>query len=406
MVAAAIPETKSHLCEAVDALVGESIDGFSTLALGEDMVDIRRAIDRLEAEFLRRLHRFHNERGGQDDGGLSTVSWLRHRCGMTSKAAAYRKHLARTLGELPATLDSARAGRSSFGNMAMIAHLAGDVGVEQMAPMEAILVEAAETLDPGRMRTLTQAARLRLDPDGVLADDNRAHEQRWFECEQSYGGDFILRGLLDAEGGALLKTAIDALSHGLTPGETRSGSQRRADALVELAATQLRCGDHRDVHGQRPHLTLTVSAEALRGDTDAAPAMLGGVGPIHPATARRIACDAVRTVVGVATPAAGTGPAWAAVDAPVVPLAVTARTRTIPAHLRTALCLRDKGCRFPGCDKPPAWTDGHHIIHWHDGGPTVLENLVSLCRTHHRRVHEQGWRIHVTDGVAVIEPPP
>jgi hypothetical protein len=406
MVAAAIPETKSRLTEAVDALVGESIDGFSTLALGEDLIDIRRAVDRLEAEFLRRLHRFHNERGGQDDGGLSTVSWLRHRCGMTAKAATYRKHLARALGEMPATLDSARAGRSSFGNMAMIAHLAGDVGVEQVAPMEPILVQAAETFDPGRMRTLTQGARLRLDPNGVLADDNHAHEQRWFECEQSYGGDFILRGLLDAEGGALLKTAIDSLSHGLTPGETRSGSQRRADALVELAATQLRCGEHRDVHGQRPHITLTVSAEALRGDVDAPPAMLSGVGPIHPATARRIACDAVRTVVTVAPPAAADGPAWTAVGAPVVPLSVGRKTRTVPAHIRTALTVRDNGCRFPGCDRPPAWTDGHHIIHWDDGGPTELNNLVSLCRPHHRRVHDQGWRIHITDGVAVVEPPP
>jgi hypothetical protein len=404
MVAAAIPDAKSRLEEAVDGLVEESIDAFSTLALGEDMVDIRRAIDRLEAEFLRRLYRFHNERGGQDDGGLSTVSWLRHRCGMTAKAAAYRKHLARTLGELPATLDSARAGRSSFSNMAMIAHLAGDVGVEQVAPMEPILVQAAETLDPARMRTLTQAARLRLDTDGVLADDNHAHERRWFDCEQSYGGDWFLQGQLDAEAGALVKAAIDAVAHGLTPGETRSGSQRRADALVELAANLLRGGDHRDVHGQRPHLTLTVSADTLRGDADGAPAILSGVGPIHPATARRIACDAVRTVVTVAAPA--TGPAWAAVNTPVVPLAASSATRTIPAHLRTALCLRDNGCRFPGCDRPPAWTDGHHIVPWIDDGPTKLDNLVSLCRTHHRRVHEQGWRIRLVDGVPVVEPPP
>ena len=90
---------------------------------------------------------------------------------------------------------------------------------------------------------------------------------------------------------------------------------------------------------------------------------------------------------------------------PVLPLAVGRETRTIPAHLRTALTLRDQGCRFPGCDRPPAWTDGHHIIHWPDG-PTELDNLVSLCRTHHRRVHEQGWRIHIADGVAIVEPPP
>jgi hypothetical protein len=403
MEAFAIPDARDRVQEAVDALVDESIDDFSTHALGADLIDIRRAIDRLEAEFLRRLHRFDRAHGALADGGVSTVSWLR-RCGMTVKAAAYRVHLARTLGELPATLDSARAGRASFSNVTMIAHLAEDVGVEQVAPFESILVGAAETLEPGAMRTLTQATRLRLDPDGVLADDNRAHERRWFECEQTYGGVFVLRGELDAEGGALVKTAIDALSHGMSRGETRLASQRRADALVDLAATQLRCGDHRDVHGQRPHLTVTVSAGTLRSGADAPPAELSGVGPIHPETARRIACDAVRTVVTVAPPA--DGPASTAESTHALPLSVGRATRTIPAPIRTALHLRDQGCRFPGCDRPPAWTDGHHIIHWSDGGPTELENLVSLCRRHHRVVHEQGWRIHIADGTAVVEPPP
>src|SRR5580700_2427757 len=313
MEALAIPDARDRLGDAVDGLVDESIDEFSTHALGEDLIDIRRAIDRLEAEFLRRLHRFDRAHGAVAAGGVSTVSWLR-RCGMTVKSAAYRVHLARTLGEMPATLDSARAGRASFTNVAMIGHLAGAVGVEQVQEFEHILVPVAEALDPGRMRRATESTRLTIDPDGVLADANRDHVQRWLDCDQTYGGVFILNGRFDAEGGALLKTAIDALSHGLSSGDHRLPSQRRADALVEMAATQLRCGDHRDVHGQRPHLTLTVSAATLRTDTGsmdagtgdplghqarstdagtedalrvvavARPAELTGVGPIHPET--------------------------------------------------------------------------------------------------------------------------
>ena len=437
MEALAIPDTREGLHDAVDALVGESIDGVTTQALGEDIVVMRREIDRLEAEFLRRLHRFDAGHGALAEN-LSTVSWLRAACGVTAKAAAYRVHLARTLGELPAALDSARAGRASFGNVAMIGHLAGDVGVAQVQPYEDILVSAAETLDPGRMRYATQTTRLGIDPDGVLADDTHAHERRWLDCDQTYGNVFVLRGEFDAESGALLKTAIDALSHGLHAGAARSASKRRADALIEMAATQLRLGDHRDVHGQRPHLTVTVNADALRkhaGSTDAGTevavhaetlsagalaaetltvealqtgaiavsAELRGVGAIHPETARRIACDAVRTVVTVAAPADDS--VWMA-STSVVPLSVGHATRTIPAPIRTALVLRDQGCRFPGCDRPPAWTDGHHIIHWADGGPTELANLVSLCRPHHRRVHEEHWRIHIADGVAIVEPPP
>jgi hypothetical protein len=304
----------------------------------------------------------------------------------------------------PAALDSARAGRASLGNVTLIAQLADAVGVAEVAPLERILVGAAETLDLGAMRIVTQETRLRIDPDGVLADDNRAHERRWFTCDQTYGGVWITRGQFDAEGGALVKTLLDALTPAPSAEDTRTGSQRRADALVDLAATQLRCGNHPDVHGQRPHLTVTVSADTLRSGGDGPAAALGGVGPIHPETARRIACDAARTLVTVAAPADGSAsPLW---NTPVLPLSIGRAARTIPAHLRTALCLRDQGCRFPGCDRPPAWTDGHHIIHWADGGPTELDNLVSLCRRHHRAVHEQGWRIHMADGIPVVEDPP
>ena len=117
MEAFAIPDARERLTSAVDALVAESIDGLSTHALGADVVDIRRVIDRLEAECLRRLHPFDRGHGALADGGVSTISWVRNHCAMTSKAAAACVHLARTLGALPATLDSARAGRASLSNV-------------------------------------------------------------------------------------------------------------------------------------------------------------------------------------------------------------------------------------------------------------------------------------------------
>jgi hypothetical protein len=412
MTALGMPATTSPLREAVDALVARSIDGLTSQALGEDIIDLRVCIDRLEAESLRLIDSFHRDRGALSDG-WTTVSWLRRCCRMTAKAAAYRVHLAEALGELPAALDSARSGRAPFTSVAMIGHLAGQVGVEPVKEYETLLVGAAEEFTPHQMHTVIHRTRIGIDPDGVLADANHAHQQRWLDCDQTFDGVFVFRGQLDPEGGAIVKTAIDALSHGLARGEQRLASQRRADALVELAATQLRCGEHRDVHGQRPHLSLTVSAETLRSGSERtetvrsgrlpASAELLGVGPIHPETARRIACDAVRTDVTVAP--ALDAPAWKHLTAPPVPLSVGRATRTIPP-IRTALNLRDQGCRFPGCDRPSGWTDGPHIIHWSDGGPTELGNLVSLCRQHHRRVHEEGWRLHVADGLAVVEPPP
>jgi hypothetical protein len=68
-------------------------------------------------------------------------------------------------------------------------------------------------------------------------------------------------------------------------------------------------------------------------------------------------------------------------------------TRLVPAGMRRALVLRDGGCRFPGCDRPPQWTDAHHLHPWAQGGATRLPNLLLLCRHHHTTVHEGGWRL-------------
>jgi hypothetical protein len=69
-------------------------------------------------------------------------------------------------------------------------------------------------------------------------------------------------------------------------------------------------------------------------------------------------------------------------------------TRPIAPALRRALAVRDGGCVAAGCDRPATWTDAHHLVHWLAGGATSLDNLVLLCRVHHRAVHEGGWQPH------------
>ena len=67
--------------------------------------------------------------------------------------------------------------------------------------------------------------------------------------------------------------------------------------------------------------------------------------------------------------------------------------RVVSPSQRRALNVRDKGCRFPGCDRPATWTSGHHLVHWIKGGGTDLPNLVLLCYRHHWMVHEGGWQL-------------
>jgi hypothetical protein len=75
-------------------------------------------------------------------------------------------------------------------------------------------------------------------------------------------------------------------------------------------------------------------------------------------------------------------------------------TRVPTPAIRHALVIRDGGCRFPGCDRPPQWCDAHHIVHWLHGGPTALANLILLCRYHHTRVYQGLATIH--DGEVLV----
>jgi Domain of unknown function (DUF222) len=172
------PTALDSLADAVSGVAAETIDHASDHAVGEDLVAIRAQIDRLEAEFIRRLHRFDRGRAALAEGAVSTVSWVRGRCGLSGAAATERVRMARVLDDLPETAASLRDGRASFANVALIARLAGDVGTEATRSVEDTLVGAAATLDVGRMSRLVAFTRYRLDADGALERDIRNHEHR------------------------------------------------------------------------------------------------------------------------------------------------------------------------------------------------------------------------------------
>jgi hypothetical protein len=360
-------------------------------ALGEEIELLDRCADRLQAEAVRRLHEFEQRRGPADDGAPSTVAWLSARCRMSPGRAADMVCVSRRLPELPETARALRDGEIGFQHASVMAHTAGDVGAEAVREAEPDLVPAAQRLGVREFGYLTRRFRECVDPDGALADANHDHERRRLHISQTLGGRWRLDGWLDTEGGALLKTALNPLMKPI-PDDPRTGSQRCADALLELCRRQLDAGTLPIVGGQRPHLWVTVPAATLGGEPGSPGGEMRWAGPVVGEVARRLACDAVITEITV-------GPRGE-------PLAVGRPKRTIPAALRRKLVARDGGCRGPGCTRPPEWCQPHHI-HWRSrGGPNVLENLVLLCQFHHGLVHEHGWRIvWVSDTQIEFVPP-
>jgi Domain of unknown function (DUF222) len=146
-------------------------------------------------------------------------------------------------------------------------------------------------MDPGRFAGVAKDFEYRVDHAAALAEANRAYTRRYLHISEPKDGLVRLEGVLDAEGGATLKTALGALMPPPKKDDDRTAGQRRADALVDLARGPLDGRRLGHVGGHQPHLVITASAETLAGLPGAPPAQLEGVGPIPIETAQRHACD-------------------------------------------------------------------------------------------------------------------
>ncbi len=173
--------------------------------------------------------------------------------------------------------------------------------------------------------------------------------------------------------------------------DLRSLGQRRADALIDICRLALATDTLPDHGGQRPHLVITLDYDTVTRQIGAGTLDTGEL--LSPATIRRLACDAHLI------------PAILGSHSETLDLGRSRRLFTGP--IRRALVLRDRGCAFPGCDRPPHWCDGHHITAWHDGGATTLPNAVLLCRHHHHTIHQNnGWQVRInTSGLPEFLPP-
>ncbi|HSO93343.1 MAG TPA: DUF222 domain-containing protein [Candidatus Dormibacteraeota bacterium] len=361
-----------------------ALRGLEGADLGEGLIKLReRGIDALEAVFAEQLHRFDQSGEYAADGALGIVPWLRWKCKLSGPAAAERVTISRQLEELPETQKAFASGDLGYHHVCFLARTADHIGAAAVRKSEASLLKAAGTMDPGQFTRTLNDFEHRVDAARALSEANHAYQRRYFHVSEPVDGLVHLDGLLDAEGGAIINTALNALMGVPGKDDTRSAGQRRADALVELA--QARPGGSGDGSGPRPQLVIRTSVETLAGAPGAGAGEIESGGSVPTETVRRLACDAALTRI------TGKGELQAEISRAV---------RTIPPATRRALAFRDHGCVVPGCGRPAAWTDAHHLKHWIDGGETTMANLALLCRRHHRMVHEQGWTLsrHETRG--------
>jgi len=325
------------------------------------------------AEQLALIAEIDRRRSFEDEGFLSTTSWLKARFRISGAEARRWVELARRLAGLPDVARALAAGDISFDHARLLAAASAD-HPEQFEVDHKILIDAAKDLSPRNLRKALDYWRSAHEPEHLAEAEQRAYDRRYLNASVTIGGTVRLDGNLDPEGGEIVLTALRAQSEpaALDDDDHRTPQQRRADALVDLCRDSLDSARAPAAGGEKPHITLTVDLETLEGRTGST-CELDETGVISAEAARRLACDAGLSRVITAGSSQ--------------PLDVGRRTRTIPPAIRRALVVRDGGCVADGCDRPPRWTDAHHIVHWADGGPTSLDNLQLLCRRHHRMAH-------------------
>ncbi|WP_376695910.1 HNH endonuclease signature motif containing protein [Wenzhouxiangella sp. EGI_FJ10305] len=362
--------------------------------LEDQITELAAHIHAANYRLLALIRRFDESDGWAEPGLRSCAHWLNWKCGIGLNAAREKVRVAHALGELPNVSASFSKGEISYSKVRAMTRVA-------TAENEDLLLTIALHGTAAHVERAVRQFR-RAKRNEALDAENERHERRRVVWRMDEDGCWSLYARFTPEQGERIMKAMDAAVDEIeaeqqdVSAETSPEpdfdkpmpcpiAQKRADA-VELLADRFLSGEGGTVNGgDRCTVHVHTDVDTLRADGEGAESSLERGGNVSAETSRRLACDC-----GVVPwEESGSGDT----------LDVGRKTRSIPPAIRRALQRRDQGCRFPGCTARK-YVDAHHVVHWADGGETKLDNLVTLCRHHHRAVHEGGFDVLMgADGV-------
>lgn len=365
--------------------------------LGAEITKLCGYLNAAEHRLLTLIREFDEAGGWHEEGLYSCAHWLNWQCGIGMNAAREKVRVAHCLAGLPKISATLEKGEISYSKVRAMTRVANTEN-------EDVLLMIARHGTASHMERLISKTRWVKRLQDVY-NSNQQHEHREVTFCPDEDGSLVIRARLPAEQGALVLNALEMAMdraeaerkepdvsaetfNDPNPKVTVPFHVHRADALVELAETYLAHGAKTSTTADRYQVVVHVSAETLKDGSGDISELEHGPN-VSAETSRRIACDS--SVVKLIEDETGE------------PINIGRKSRVIPSAMRRILKARDKGCRFPGCTHQH-YIDGHHIKHWAEGGETSIDNLVQLCRYHHRLVHEGGFGCEKTaDGRIVFK---
>lgn len=310
------------------ALLSEELPG-NLAAVEEEMLELRGQIEIRELRFSKLAAaraRFEDVETGEEDN----INWIRHNCRMTQQAAADRVRVGEQLENMERSEFAFYNGAIGFQHLAVMARTAAAVGD---AFDENQLLPLAAKYSPGKFYHLSLRYRHTVRPKEVAEEQRGQAENNSLKLVTGEDGTLLVNGWFDNVTGAAIRSALEPLAKPTGKHDDRIRDKRMADAFAEIIT-----------HNQQVHMQVTASLETLLG-------LLGAPGaenefslPISSKTAERWACDSTLSRVLLQDS---------------IPIDVGRASRVIKGARRRALIARDRHCRWPQCERPASWCDGH-----------------------------------------------
>ena len=369
---------------AVKLVAAVDLTELADTAIAEDLVSLRRSMDRLDGVFAHWSVTAQSRALGLADGHSSMPAWMGWKTGIRRTVMNHSMRVGEVAELLAESGAAWRNGEISTGAMEAIASARVAGHDEQLEACETEFLKLARRGEHQALRKAVAHFRNLARGDGTEPLDCNG-----LTLSPMLGGRTAVTGELCGADAEIVATALKAFMDPPSEGEDRTPAQRRAAALVRICEVALARGV--TASRAKAHVTVVVDWETLMDDVlGRADGMF--TGSIHRREIERLLCDChvSRVVMGPESR----------------PLDVGRQGQSWPAPMRRGIVVRDGGCQWPGCEIPAAWCDVHYFVHWIHGGRTSVANGVLLCGRHHRFLHAHpDWMTTFDDQVLRVYRP-